>query len=188
MKILLHTCCAPCASHCAWELLDTGHDVTLFFSNANIAPQEEWQRRLEAVQTLAHHYALPLLVDEPSHADWLAQVASGFEQEPERGMRCERCFRFSLARTYEAALAQRYDAFTTSLTVSPHKFSAMIFQVGKALSDTRFLAVDFKKQNGFKHSLELSEKLGLYRQSYCGCEFSVHHVVRPPQTVSTARA
>ncbi len=146
MKILLHTCCAPCASHCAWELLDTGHDVTLFFSNANISPQEEWQRRLEAIQTLAHEYAVPLLVDEPPHTDWLAQVASGFEQEPERGMRCERCFRFSLARTYEAALAQRYDAFTTSLTVSPHKFSAMIFQVGKALSDTRFLAVDFKKQ------------------------------------------
>jgi epoxyqueuosine reductase len=173
MKILLHTCCAPCASHCAWELLDTGHDVTLFFSNANIATQEEWQRRLDAVQILAHEYAIPLVVDEPSHAEWLVQVASGFEQEPERGTRCERCFRFSLTRTYETALAQRYEAFTTSLTISPHKSAALIFNVGKGLSETMFLPLDFKKQNGFKRSLELSEKLGLYRQSYCGCEFSL---------------
>ena len=175
MKILLHTCCAPCASHCAWELLDQGHDVTLFFSNANLAPQDEWQRRLDAVQILAHDYAIPLLLDEPSHAEWLSQVATGFEQEPERGKRCERCFRFSLARSYEAVQTKGFDAFTTSLTVSPHKSSALIFQVGRTLSEQRFLAMDFKKQNGFKHSLALSEKLGLYRQSYCGCEFSVRH-------------
>lgn len=173
MKILLHTCCAPCASHCAWELLDAGHDVTLFYSNANIAPQEEWQRRLEAVQTLARDYAIPVLIDEPLHAEWLSQVAAGFEQEPERGKRCERCFRFSLTRAYETALAKGYDAFTTSLTVSPHKPAALIFNVGNTLSETMFLAIDFKKHNGFKHSLERSEKLGLYRQSYCGCEFSV---------------
>jgi len=162
--------------------------VTLFFSNANLAPEAEWQKRLESVQNLAHHYALPLLIDEPSHTEWLSQVAAGFEQEPERGKRCERCFRYSLLRTYEATLEKKFDAFTTSLTVSPHKSTALIFQVGKALSEVRFLAVDFKKQNGFKHSLELSEKLGLYRQSYCGCEFSVPHVVRPLQIVNTARA
>jgi predicted adenine nucleotide alpha hydrolase (AANH) superfamily ATPase len=69
-------------------------------------------------------------------------------------------------------LKSGHDAFTTSLTVSPHKLSATIFKVGKALSATQFLAMDFKKNNGFKHSLELTEKLGLYRQSYCGCEFS----------------
>lgn len=173
MKVLLHTCCAPCASHCAGELLDEGHEVTLFFSNANIAPQAEWHKRLDAVQLLARHYAIPLLIDEPSHTDWLAQVAAGFEQEPERGTRCEGCFRFSLTRSYEATIAGGYDAFTTSLTVSPHKPADLIFQVGRTLAASRFLARDFKKRNGFKHSLEISEKLGLYRQSFCGCEFSV---------------
>lgn len=173
MNVLLHTCCAPCASHCALALREEGHEVTLFYSNANIAPQEEWQRRLDALQTLAHHYALPLLVDTPLHRDWLQNVAAGFEQEPERGTRCERCFRYSLTRSYEAAIEKGFDAFTTSLTVSPHKPSALIFNVGKTVSEAHFLAIDFKKHNGFKHSLELSAQLGLYRQSYCGCEFSV---------------
>jgi predicted adenine nucleotide alpha hydrolase (AANH) superfamily ATPase len=172
MKILLHTCCAPCASHCVLALREAGHEVTLFYSNANIAPHDEWRRRLDALQTLVRHYACPLIVDTPSHVEWLRQVAAGFEQEPERGARCERCFRYSLARSYNAAIEKGFDAFTTSLTVSPHKPSALIFDVGKALSETRFLAMDFKKQNGFKHSLELSAQLGLYRQSYCGCEFS----------------
>lgn len=176
MKILLHTCCAPCATHCVLTLLDEGHEVTLFYSNANIAHQDEWQKRLDAVQALAHHYDLPLLVDKPTHAEWLTQVASGFELEPERGKRCERCFRYSLARAYTATREGGYDAFTTSLTVSPHKVSATIFEVGKELSSAQFLAVDFKKNNGFKHSLELTEKLGLYRQSYCGCEFSIQPV------------
>lgn len=150
--------------------------MTLFYSNANIAPQEEWQKRLDAVQALAHHYDLPLLVDAPTHDDWLTQVASGLEEEPERGKRCERCFRYSLARAFAATTKGGYDAFTTSLTVSPHKVSAMIFEAGKELSATQFLTMDFKKNNGFKHSLELTEKLGLYRQSYCGCEFSIKPV------------
>jgi epoxyqueuosine reductase len=176
VKVLLHTCCAPCASHCVLTLLDEGHEVTLFYSNSNIAPQEEWQKRLEAVQTLARHYDLPLLVDPPEHDEWLMHVASGLEEEPERGKRCEGCFRYSLVRTHTAMLKSGHDAFTTSLTVSPHKVSATIFEVGKALSTTQFLALDFKKNNGFKHSLELTEKLGLYRQSYCGCEFSLKPV------------
>lgn len=176
MKVLLHTCCAPCATHCVLTLLDEGHEVTLFYSNANIAPQEEWQKRLDAVQALAYHYDLPLLVDTPTHDDWLTQVASGLEEEPERGKRCERCFRYSLARAFAATTKGSYDAFTTSLTVSPHKVSAMIFEVGKELSEIQFLTMDFKKNNGFKHSLELTEKLGLYRQSYCGCEFSIKPV------------
>ena len=173
MNVLLHTCCAPCASHCALALRDAGHEVTLFFSNANLAPEAEWQKRLESVYVLAKHDSIPVLVDETSHADWLASVAAGFEQEPERGNRCERCFRYSLTRTHEAALEKRFDAFTTSLTVSPHKSSALIFQVGKIISPVLFLPIDFKKQEGFKNSIKRSEELGLYRQSYCGCEFSV---------------
>lgn len=173
MKVLLHTCCAPCASHCALALREAGHDVTLYFSNANLAPEAEWQKRLDAVRTLATHDAFPLLVDATSHADWLETVAQGREQEPERGTRCDGCFRYSLRRTYEAALEKQFDAFTTSLTVSPHKLSERIFKIGLALSEAKFLALDFKKHDGFKRSITRSIELGLYRQSYCGCEFSV---------------
>jgi predicted adenine nucleotide alpha hydrolase (AANH) superfamily ATPase len=147
--------------------------VTLFFSNANLVPETEWQKRLEAVYVLAKHDSIPVIEDETSHSDWLASVAAGFEQEPERGKRCERCFRYSLMRTYEATLEKRFDGFTTSLTVSPHKLSTQIFHVGQLISQSLFLDIDFKKHDGFKHSLQRSEELGLYRQSNCGCEFSV---------------
>ena len=173
MNVLLHTCCAPCASHCAFALRAAGHEVTLFFSNANLTPEAEWQKRLESLYILAKHDSIPVIVDETSHTDWLASVAAGFEEEPERGKRCDRCFRYSLMRTYEATLDKKFEAFTTSLTVSPHKPSTLIFQVGQLISPSLFLAIDFKKHDGFKHSLQRSEELGLYRQSYCGCEFSV---------------
>ncbi|HRR32661.1 MAG TPA: epoxyqueuosine reductase QueH [Kiritimatiellia bacterium] len=172
MRVLLHTCCAPCASHCVLALQELGHDVTLFYSNANIAPHDEFLRRLDAVRLLADRVRVPLLVDEPDHDAWLREAACGFEREPERGARCARCFRYSLCRTREAMTAHGLDAFTTSLTVSPHKHTPTLFQVGRDLDAARFLTIDFKKRDGFKHSLHLAEAFGLYRQKYCGCEFS----------------
>ena len=146
-------------------------DVTLFFSNANIFPEEERLLRLENVRKLAGILGIPLVVDEPSHGDWLKAVA-GFEGAPEGGERCRRCFAFNLARACGYARANGFDAFTTSLTVSPHKKSQIVFEVGMSLDPALFLPIDFKKRNGFLHSIELSRKYGLYRQSYCGCEFS----------------
>jgi hypothetical protein len=172
MNLLLHTCCAPCATHCVLALRELGHRVTLFFSNANIAPREEYLKRLDAVRLLAERWDVPLLVDEPDHAEWLREVACGFEAEPEKGARCARCFRYSLARTHAAMAAGGFDAFTTSLTVSPHKHTPTLFNVGRDLGAERFLAIDFKKRDGFKRSLLLAAELGLYRQSWCGCEFS----------------
>ncbi len=173
MHVLLHTCCAPCASHCVLALRELGHDVTMFFSNANIAPDAEYARRLDAVRLLSDHLAVPLRVDEARHDDWLREAACGFEREPEKGLRCERCFRYSLCRTRAAMLASGFDAFTTTLSVSPHKHTPTLFAVGRTLDPARFLAVDFKKRDGFKRSLQLTAELGLYRQSYCGCEFSL---------------
>ncbi len=173
MNILLHTCCAPCASHCVLALRNLGHSVTLFFSNANIAPYDEYIRRLAAVQLLAQRLEVPLLTDKPDHADWLGKVACGFEREQERGPRCARCFRYSLGRTRAAMAEAGFDAFTTTLTVSPHKHTPTLFEVGRSLDAERFLAIDFKKNDGFKHSLRLAAEFGLYRQSSCGCEFSV---------------
>jgi predicted adenine nucleotide alpha hydrolase (AANH) superfamily ATPase len=146
--------------------------VTLFFSNGNISPTEEYQKRLDAVRMLAERLAVPLVVDATDHADWLADVATGFEAEPEKGKRCARCFRHSLLRTHQEMERQGFDAFTTSLTVSPHKPTPLIFEVGQAIDNARFLVVDFKKNDGFKHSVQLATEIGLYRQSYCGCEFS----------------
>lgn len=172
MNILLHTCCAPCASHCVLALRALGHGVTLFFSNANIAPHEEYLKRLDAVRLLAERWDVPLLSDEPDHSEWLREVARGFETEPEKGARCARCFRYSLAKTQAAMVKGGFDAFTTSLTVSPHKHTPTLFEAGRVLDAERFLALDFKKNNGFQDSLRLSAELGLYRQSTCGCEFS----------------
>jgi predicted adenine nucleotide alpha hydrolase (AANH) superfamily ATPase len=150
-----------------------GHAVTLFFSNANIAPEEEYRRRLDAARTLAGRMDVPLVIDDAArHGDWLANVAAGFESEPERGLRCGRCFRYSLSRTQRAMEERGFDAFTTSLTVSPHKPSPLIFEIGVSLDRARFLALDFKKGDGFRNSVRLAAEMGLYRQAYCGCEFS----------------
>lgn len=173
MRLLLHTCCAPCASFCIVALRQLGHEVSLFFSNANISSNEEFVTRLEAAKLLAKHVDAPLLIDEPLHSDWLNHVAKGFEREKEKGARCERCFRFSLERTHAAMLANGFDGFTTTLSVSPHKHTPTLFAVGRLIDPERFLAINFKKDDGFKRSQELAAELGLYRQKYCGCEFSI---------------
>ena len=194
MKVLLHTCCGPCASACAPRLGEEGHDVALFYSNCNIDTKDEFDRRLDSVRRLGEADGVDVAADDYDHADWLEQVAKGFETEPERGARCARCFRYSLARTAAYAAAHGYDAFTTSLTVSPHKVSQMVFAAGEdaawsvstapcggtAAPAPKFLKVDFKKKDGFLRSLRRSAELGLYRQSYCGCEFSRTYTERMP--------
>ena len=176
MRTLLHCCCGPCASACAPALRRKGHDAALFYSNSNIAPAEEFSRRLDSLRILAEADGLECIVDPPDHADWLAKVAAGLEGEPEKGARCALCWRYSLERTARYAAANGFDAFATSLTVSPHKPSAAVFAAGRAASQAAggipFLEEDFKKKGGFAVSVERSRALGLYRQSWCGCEFS----------------
>lgn len=172
MKILLHACCGVCASHCVELLLSRGDDVVLFYSNANIWPHEEFLRRQGGVEILAEHFGVPLVIDAPVHADWRERVARGFEDEPERGARCPRCFKYSLVRAADAMRERGCDAFTTTLTVSPYKPSKIIFGVGKSIDSERFLEIDFKKKDGYRRSRELAAELGIYRQCYCGCEFS----------------
>jgi len=176
-SVLLHTCCGPCASHAVEELRRLGYTVTLCFSNANLAPAEEYERRLEAARQLAAHEQAPLIADPPDHAAWLAAM-QGLEDAPEGGARCERCFRYSLTRVQAIAAAQGFDSFTTSLTISPHKRAAIIFAIGRELDPVRFLDVDFKKHDGFRRSTAIARDCGLYRQNYCGCEFSQRKQVR----------
>ena len=191
MKVLLHTCCGPCASACVPALRDLGNEVALFFSNSNIDAEAEFEKRLDNARTLADAEGVELAADIYNHVDGLEKVAKGFEDEPEKGARCARCFRYNLARTAAYAAAHGYDAFTTSLTVSPHKVSRMVFDAGadaawsvsakdcggSAAAAPAFLPVDFKKKDGFLRSLRRAAELGLYRQSYCGCEFSRRNVV-----------
>ncbi len=173
MKVLLHTCCAPCTTHCVEVLRELGHQPTLFFSNSNIYPEQEYTKRLKEVVKLAAIADVPMIVEEPDHDGWVNLVANGFESEPEGGTRCSRCFKYVLQRTYDRMLEEKMDAFTTTLTVSPHKSSEVIETIGKNVSESAYLDINFKKQDGFKRSLELSEQHELYRQSYCGCEHSM---------------
>ncbi|MGM0432011.1 MAG: epoxyqueuosine reductase QueH [Spirochaetota bacterium] len=167
---LLHTCCAPCASASVERLLARGEDVTLFFSNANLYPQSEYERRLTEVHRLAAYFSLPLIEDDWDHQEWLQWIA-GLEKEPEKGSRCSACFRFSLLRTSRVASKKGIERFSTTLTISPHKQTAQVFAAASDLPG--FVEDNFKKQGGYARSIELSRQLNLYRQSYCGCEFSM---------------
>ena len=176
---LLHTCCGPCASACVPALKDLGREVTMLFANSNIDTREEFEKRLGEAEKLAKAEGVKIAALPYDHEEWLREVAAGYEHEPEKGARCERCFRYNLAKTAEYAKAHGFDSFTTSLTVSPHKDSKVIFDIGKSIeksnnlnSRTIFLQVDFKKNEGFKRSVKRAIELGLYRQDYCGCEFS----------------
>lgn len=174
-RILLHTCCGVCASHCVRVLKEDGWEPVLFFSNYNIAPHREYLRRRAAAVALAQAEEIPFVEDEPNHATWQVTVAKGFESCREGGARCARCFRFSLQRAFDALSRLNCVAFTTSLSVSPHKRSQVLHQIGKEIGGDRFISYDFKKQNGFLLSNRRAAELGLYRQTYCGCEYSIRH-------------
>ncbi len=167
-KLLLHTCCGPCASGCTGLLQENSRDFVLYFSNSNLCGQEEYEKRLAAAEQLAESIGAELIADPYDHEAWLNAVA-GLEDEPERGGRCRQCFAFSLGRTAKLA-EERGMNFATSLTVSPHKSSKLIFEIGSSWNF--FEPWDFKKKNGFQKSIENSKKLNLYRQTFCGCEFS----------------
>ncbi len=172
---LLHTCCGPCASACVPVLREAGNSPVLYFANSNIDTAEEWERRLAAARRLAEAEVVELIAEPYNHAEWLDQVAKGFENEPEKGARCARCYLYNLRKTAKYAAAHGYAAITTSLTISPHKPSKTVFAAGEAAAEgtsVEFLPVDFKKKNGFLKSIARTKELGLYRQSYCGCEFS----------------
>lgn len=141
----------------------------MYFANSNIDTKEEFERRLAAAHQLAEAEGVDLVAEPYDHKEWLKEVAAGYESEPEKGARCARCFAYNLKKT--AAFAARCAAkgYTTSLTVSPHKPSQVVFA---AAPTSAFLPYDFKKKGGFLESTRRAKELGLYRQDYCGCEFS----------------
>ena len=174
-KLLLHACCAPCLSH-PLEMLHKEYRITVFFSNSNIYPSEEYFRRLEYVKKLVNIYGVELVIDEYKHEDWYNFVKER-RNEPEGGKRCILCFYYRLGRLYKYASASKFSFVTSTLTVSPYKNSKLIFNIARGLAtkypNIKYLEYNFKKQDGYLKSIKLSKKYNLYRQHYCGCEFSL---------------
>jgi predicted adenine nucleotide alpha hydrolase (AANH) superfamily ATPase len=171
VKIVLHICCGVCAAGVTERLASEGYLVLGLFYNPNIHPLEEYQRRLEVTRTVARKMGFPLEVAPYVPEEWLKET-SGLEGEPEGGRRCEACFRLRLEKAYLFMKDRGGDAFTTTLTVSPHKSAAVINRVGEEIGGEKFLTRDFKKQEGFKRAMALAKKWALYRQDYCGCPYS----------------
>ena len=172
--LLLHICCAGCGAYVT-QLLEQEYNVTLFYYNPNIYPPEEMSRREKEAKKIAQKYSVPIIIPPRDHGDWLGKV-KGYEDSPEGGDRCLICYRQRLERTAQEAQKKGLLYFTTTMTISPHKKAEAINRIGKELEGeygVTFLEKDFKKQDGFKCSVQLSQKLGLYRQNYCGCEFSM---------------
>jgi len=177
-KLLLHSCCGPCSS---WVLsvLHEHFDLSLVYYNPNIYPRAEYDVRLQSQKNLItgmfSQEEIALIPTEYDYNEFLA-VSGGLESEPEGGGRCDACFKLRLEGTAMKAKDAGFDYFTTTLTVSPHKNTQLINAIGIKLGEkygVKYLLSDFKKRDGYRKSIELSKKYGLYRQNYCGCEFSL---------------
>ena len=169
-RLLLHTCCAPCATHVS-HLLSETYEVMAYFYNPNIHPIEEYDRRRDELISYAGMVELDLFVEQPDFEYWYEYI-KGLEEEPEGGARCWKCYQMRLEKTAQYAKNNNYDIFTTVLSVSPHKNAEKINEIGLELEQkygVKFLQANFKKNDGFKKSIDLSKKYGLYRQNYCGC-------------------
>ena len=197
-RLLLHACCAPCSSY-VLEYLREKFEITVLYYNPNITEREEYEKRSAELKRLARQMnqesagagqpekgsvptepaALPsgfILVEE---GEWepkrFFEVSKGLENLPEGGERCFRCYELRLRETARIAAERGFDYFTTTLTISPLKNAEKLNEIGARMAEkygVAFLPSDFKKKNGYKRSVELSEKYGLYRQDYCGCIFS----------------
>lgn len=173
-RILLHVCCGPCSTASIERLLGEGYEPVLFFSDSNIYPEAEFEKRYDNLLKVAAFYNLEVIKDAWLHESWLEWI-KGYENEREHGKRCTLCFRYNLMKAAEKAEELGIPYFATTLTVSRFKNSKVIFSQGEDLKG--FLAIDFKKKDGFNRSIVLSKELGLYRQQYCGCEFSMRDAV-----------
>lgn len=172
-KLLLHSCCGPCSTAVIERLKDY-FDITVLYYNPNIEPYEEYlKRKKEQIRLLSElnikHMDIDYLNEE------YRNKVVGYEKEPENGDRCHICYRLRLEKTAKLAKENNFDYFATTLTVSPYKNAKVINEIGLNLQNKyniKYLLSDFKKEDGYKRSIELSKKYELYRQDYCGCLFS----------------
>lgn len=175
-RLLLHSCCAPCSSACL-ERLKEDFDITVYFFNPNMDTEEEFLKRAdEQIRFVNEVYGdqVKVIIEKYNPQEYL-NVVKGYEKEPERGLRCEKCFYLRLNKTAEYAQNNNFDCICTTLSVSPYKNAALLNAVGEDVCKSKnveWIYADFKKNNGYLRSIKLSEEYGLYRQNYCGCVFS----------------
>lgn len=176
-KLFLHSCCAPCSSY-TLEYLSNYFDITVYYFNPNISPKAEFDKRYaeqkRLIEALPSKHPIKLVCGEYDYNDFL-KIAKGYEDVPEGGERCFRCYRMRLESTAKLAKEQGFDFFCTTLSISPLKNSQKINEIGYEVAEKygiKWLPSDFKKKEGYKRSIELSREYQLYRQNFCGCVFS----------------
>lgn len=176
-KLLLHACCAPCSSLVLERLADI-FSITIFYYNPNITDSLEYQKRINEIKKLISlvNSKYPIsLIEGNYEPDKFFEIAKGLEEEKERGKRCYKCYNLRLEETAKIAANLKFPYFCTTLTLSPHKNSDWLNEIGHDMDlkyNVTYIYSDFKKHNGYKRSIELSKKYNLYRQDYCGCIFS----------------
>ncbi len=174
-KILLHSCCAPCTTFSSFDLVEKEFKPTLFFYNPNIHPKSEYEKRVEEIKKWAEKNNFDLVVGEYEIENWM-EMMQGLEDEPEGGERCLKCYEMRLKKAAEYAQKNGVELITTTLTISPHKKADVINQIGQEVCEKfgiKYWDSNFKKNDGYKKSCELSEENGFYRQDYCGCVYSM---------------
>ena len=172
-KLLLHSCCGPCSTAVIERLKDY-FDITILYYNPNIEPKDEYIKRKEEQLKVLKEYNIKFKDIDYLNEEYRKKVI-GYEEEPENGARCHICYELRLEKTAIIAKENSFDYFATTLTVSPYKNAKVINEIGLKLQnkyDVKYLLSDFKKEDGYKKSIELSKKYNLYRQDYCGCLFS----------------
>ncbi len=175
-SLLLHACCAPCSS-AVLERIAKYFDITILYYNPNITQQEEYEKRLKEIENFVKKINIKnikVLRGRYNPKEFF-DIATGLEEEKERGKRCYKCYELRLEETAKIAEQKNFDYFTTTLSISPHKNSNWLNEIGQNLNKKyipKYLYADFKKKNGYKRSIELSKKYHLYRQDYCGCIYS----------------
>ena len=172
-KLLLHTCCAVCSAY-VLEKLGREYDLTVFYYNPNIHPEEEYLRRLKESRDYCQKINIEF-IERPYDTDKWFESTRGHEQDPERGKRCKICYRMRMEATADYVKKNNYNIFATTLTISPHKDASSINDIGLELEKKfgiKYLEADFKKQDGFKKTMDIANQEGFYKQNYCGCLFS----------------
>ncbi|MDR3220365.1 MAG: epoxyqueuosine reductase QueH [Dysgonamonadaceae bacterium] len=174
-KLLLHTCCAPCSAAIIENLLAQGIRPVLFYFNPNIFPEEEYAIRKNECSRYAASLGVAIIDGDYDHAFWLKDM-KGLENEPERGLRCLKCFQLRLLATARLASESGLDTFATTLASSRWKSLTQIAQAGNWAA-SQFPGLTFFEKNWRKEGLSerrriLLKENGFYNQQYCGCEFS----------------
>lgn len=179
--LLLHSCCGPCSTY-VLEYLSNYFKISVLYYNPNIYPSEEYffreEEQKQLIKKMNPKYEIGFIPSKYDPREYHKAI-DGHQKEKEGGKRCELCFDLRLKQAGNVAKKMNFDYFTTTLSISPHKNSQLLNEIGKRISEevgVGYLYSDFKKKNGFKRSVELTEEYDMYRQDYCGCVFSLHEM------------